>query len=242
MCTPLPTPDASGIGENDARWPMPMRRRARHLAGDHRMVGRGQRRSRRHRHLELPRAVLGKKRVRRDAGGAHRRNETFAERPLAAERVQAVRVAVALLVAGIDELLLERGDQAQAGRGVQRGDRAAQELARAALPRRAVGVADVAQEEMLRRGTVARSPPAPPRRDRARSSDRRRCRTACPGSARTQSASGWNASSRRPCVAAHRFPGREIPCRERARRCRRCRQTPVPRAAWHALLSHGGGA
>ena len=131
-----------------------MRRRARHLARDHRMVCRGQRRSRCHRHLELPRAVLGKKRIRRDAGGAHRRNETLAERPLAAKRIQTVRVAVAMLVAGVDELLLERRDQLQAGRRIHRLDGAAQELARAALPRRPISVADVTQKEMLGRGIV----------------------------------------------------------------------------------------
>ena len=47
------------------------------------------------------------------AGGAQRGDETFAERALAAERVQAVGVAVTVLVAGVDELLLERRDKAQ---------------------------------------------------------------------------------------------------------------------------------
>ena len=111
-------------------------------------------RRRSHRHLELARAVFGEEGVRHHAGGAHRRDEAFAEGALAAEGIQAVGVAVALLVAGVDELLLERGDQAQAGRRIQCGDGAAQELARAAFPGRAVGVADVAEEEMLRRGVV----------------------------------------------------------------------------------------
>jgi hypothetical protein len=81
-----------------------------------------------------------------------------------------------VLDAGIDELLLEGGDEVQAARLFQRLDGAAQELARAALPGRAVGVADVAEEEMLRRraiaeidphlgvlvsGTTIRSPPVP---------------------------------------------------------------------------------
>ena len=91
-----------------------MRRGARHLAGDHRVVRRGQRGRRRHRHLELSRAVFREKRVRHHAGGAQGGDEAFAERALAAEGVQAVGVAVAMLVAGVDELLLERGDQPQA--------------------------------------------------------------------------------------------------------------------------------
>ena len=88
------------------------------------------------------------------AGGAHRRDQALAEGTLAAERVQAVGIAVAVLVAGIDELLFERGDKLQPGCRIERGDRAAEELARAAFPRRAVGIADVAKEEVLRRGAI----------------------------------------------------------------------------------------
>ena len=59
-----------------------------------------------------------------------------------------------ILDAGIDELLLEGGDEMKPARRIERGDGAAQELARAALPRAAVGVADIAEDEMLRRGAV----------------------------------------------------------------------------------------
>ena len=63
-------------------------------------------------------------------------------------------MAGAILDAGIDELLLEGGDEVKPARRVERGDGAAQELARAALPRAAVGVADIAEDEMLRRRAV----------------------------------------------------------------------------------------
>jgi hypothetical protein len=59
-----------------------------------------------------------------------------------------------MLIAGVDELLLERGDQAQAGCRIHRLDGAAQELARTALPRRAVSLADIAEKEVLGRGIV----------------------------------------------------------------------------------------
>ncbi len=60
----------------------------------------------------------------------------------------------AVLDAGVDELLLESGDQSQSRRGFECGERATQELARAAFPWRAVGVAQVAEKEMFRCGTV----------------------------------------------------------------------------------------
>ena len=50
---------------------------------------------------------------------------------------------------GIDEFLLEGARKLEPARLLKRRDRPAQELARAALPRAAVGVADIAEDEML---------------------------------------------------------------------------------------------
>ena len=75
MCTPLPTPYASGIGENDARCPSrcaAARAISRVITAWSAAVSAG---GRRHRHLELARAVFGQERVRRHAGGAHRGDE-----------------------------------------------------------------------------------------------------------------------------------------------------------------------
>ncbi len=136
-----------------------MRRRARHLAGDHRVIGGGQGRLRRHRHLELARTVFGKKTVRHRPRGAQRRNKRFAETPLAAKGAERVGVARTVLHAGIQKFLLEGSNQTQAGRLVQVGCRAAQKVARAAFPRLAVGRANVAQKEMLDRRSVGKVDP-----------------------------------------------------------------------------------
>ena len=55
---------------------------------------------------------------------------------------------------GIDELLLEGGDQMQLARRVERGDGAAQKLPPAALPGAPV-VADVAEDEMFWRRAIS---------------------------------------------------------------------------------------
>lgn len=51
----------------------------------------------------------------------------------------------------IDKLLLEGARKLEPARLLKRRDRTAQELTRAALPGAAVGVADIAEEEMLDR-------------------------------------------------------------------------------------------
>ena len=68
-----------GLWREDHAVPQPMRRGARHLAGDDRVIGGGQRGLRHHRHLELARAVLGEKRVWNYPRGAQRGGEGLAE-------------------------------------------------------------------------------------------------------------------------------------------------------------------
>jgi len=63
--------------------------------------------------LELARAVFGEERVGRDAGGAHGGEQGAAECALAAEGVEGVGRAKAVLDAGVDHLLLEGGEQGQ---------------------------------------------------------------------------------------------------------------------------------
>ena len=65
-----------------------------------------------------------------------------------------VRIAGPFLDAGIDELLLERRDEVQPILRGQGRAGAAEEVARAAFPGRAVGVADVAQAELFQRRPV----------------------------------------------------------------------------------------
>ena len=67
----------------------------------------------RDRHLELARPVFGEEAVRHRPGRAQCGDKGFAETALAAERAKRIGVARALLDAGIDELLLEGGDDAQ---------------------------------------------------------------------------------------------------------------------------------
>ena len=123
--------------------------RARHLAGDHRLVGGAQTARRADRHLVLARPVFGKKRVRDEAGRAQRRNKMLAEPALAAPGVERIGCAGPLLHPGIGEFLLERGDHGEASLALQRFQRAAQEVARAAGPELAEDVGDVAEIEPL---------------------------------------------------------------------------------------------
>jgi len=53
------------------------------------------------------------------------------------------------LGAAVDELVLQRGDQAQAGRPLEAVERPPEEQAGAVFPGRAVGLEDIAQEEEL---------------------------------------------------------------------------------------------
>ena len=130
-------------------------RAARHLARDHALVRRDQRGLRRNGHLVLARAIFGKEGVGLGVRRTDRRDEHLAERALAPERAQTIGVARQVLDAGIDELLLEGGEQMETACLFQRGGSAAQERAHTALPRAAVSVADIAEEEMLRGRAVA---------------------------------------------------------------------------------------
>ena len=127
---------------------------ARELAGDHRLVCRLQRRLRGDGQLVLARAIFRQEGVRLEPCSAKRGDDAFAELALPPPGAEAVSMAGTLLHPGIDELLLEGGDEVQPARGIERGDGAAQELARAAFPRGTVGVADVAEKEVLDRRAV----------------------------------------------------------------------------------------
>ena len=87
------------------------------------------------RDLVLPRPVFRQKAVRREAGGAQRRHVRLAEHALTTMRVERIGRAGPIVDAGIDEFLLEPGEDRQAGGVAQRGDGAAQKPARTALPR-----------------------------------------------------------------------------------------------------------
>ena len=148
-----------GLWREDHAMAQPMRGGARHLTRDDRMIGSGQRGLRHHRHLELARAVFGEKRVGNHARGAQRGGKGLAEAVLAAEGAEGVGVAGSLAYAGVEEFLLERRHEPQARQVVELLDGAPQEIPRTALPGAAVGIADVAQEEMLDRRPVGEIDP-----------------------------------------------------------------------------------
>ncbi len=117
------------------------------LAHLHGLIGGGQARGGGGRDLELAGAVLGEEGVRRDPGPAHGGQQRAAERPLPAERVQRVGRARPVLGAGIDQLLLEAGQQGQAELRLQRCQGTTEEPARAALPGHAVRAVEVAEQQ-----------------------------------------------------------------------------------------------
>ena len=122
---------------------------ARHLARNHGMVGSLERRLRCDSEFELARSIFGEERVGRHTCRAKRRDEALAEGTLPAKRIETVSVAGPILYSRIDEFLLEGGDQLEPAHLFECRDRPAQEIARATFPRAAVGVANVAEEEML---------------------------------------------------------------------------------------------
>src|SRR5271166_743665 len=151
MCTPLPTRSGSGFGEKMTRCPS--------LCAAARVIGRRQRRLRHHRHLELARAVLGEEGVRTHPGRPQGRNETLAESNLPEEGAEGVGVTRPVGRTGVDDFLLEGGDQAKACCVFELSHGAAQEITRAAFPSAAIGIADIAHEEMLNRRSVAEIDP-----------------------------------------------------------------------------------
>ena len=148
-----------GFGREDHALPQPLCGGARHLAGDHRVIGGGQGRLRHHGHLELARAVLGEKGIGDHPGRPQRRDETLAKGALAAKGAEGVGVARTVRRPGVDEFLLECRDQAEARDLFELSDCAAQEIAGAAFPNATVGIADVAQKEMLDRRAVGKIDP-----------------------------------------------------------------------------------
>jgi len=133
-----------------------MRGGARHLTRDHRVIGRGQSGLRHHSHLVLARAIFGEKGVRHDARAAQGGDERLTEATLSAKGAERISVARPVGDASVEKFLFERRDKAHARNLFQLVYGAAQEIARAAFPRTAVGVADVPQEEVLDRRTVAK--------------------------------------------------------------------------------------
>jgi hypothetical protein len=104
--------------------------------------------------LILPGAIFRQEGIGDHAGLAKSGGEGLAEDSLAAIGIQAVGRTRQLFHPGIDELLLEGREQAITRDLLQRRQTAAQEIARAAGPGRAVGLADIAEIEMLRRAFV----------------------------------------------------------------------------------------
>ena len=159
MCTPLPTRSGSGFGEKITRWPSRCavaRAISRVITAWSAAVsaGCGMTVTSNWRAPYSARKVSGN-----HPGRAQRGDEALAESALAAEGAEGVGVARTVRGAGVEELLLERGDQAKARHLFELLDGAAQEIARAAFPGGAVGIADVAEKEMLDRRAVAKIDP-----------------------------------------------------------------------------------
>ena len=119
-------------------------------------VGCLQRRLRRDGEFVLALAVFGQEGIGLEPSGAKRGDKTSAEAALGAPGAETIGMAGTILNAGIDELLLEGGNEVKPARRIERCDSAARELARAALPRATIGVADIAEDEMLRNRAVGK--------------------------------------------------------------------------------------
>ena len=149
---------ADAVGIEDRREDGPraqaLGRRAGDLAHDDGIIGRSDSERRLAGDLILPGAIFRQEGIRDHPGLAQRRGEGLAEDSLAAIGIEAVGRPRQLLHPGIDELLLEGREEAKAGDLLQRRQAATQEIARAAGPGRAVGLADIAEIEMLRRALV----------------------------------------------------------------------------------------
>jgi hypothetical protein len=128
---------------------------AYHLADRHCAVGRPHTAGGLVGHLELAGAEFRHEAVRLGAGGTQGGDQHLGEDTLAAEGVQRIRIAGPVLDPRVDEFMLEGRDQGDPGSGLQGGEGAAQEVARAAFPGAAVEVAQVAEVEMLAGRIVA---------------------------------------------------------------------------------------
>ncbi len=137
--------------------PQPEGHRLRQFAGDHRVIRGPHPERRRRSHLELLRPEFRQERVRDHPRLPHRRQQHFAEYPLAAIPIQLVGLRRMRRDAAVSELLLERREQPQTRLSQQPVDRTAQDVARTEIPRRAFQSPDVAQKEMLRRAALERN-------------------------------------------------------------------------------------
>ena len=155
ICTPLPTPLGSRIGAKMARWPRRCAR-TRHITHDDGVVGAGDADRRLAGHLKLAGTVFRQEGIRLTPPGAAG-DERLAKDALAAIGIEAIGRGRQLIDAAIHEFLLESGKELQAGDVLQRRQRPAQEIARAAGPGPPIGLADIAQEEMLGRDRAAKS-------------------------------------------------------------------------------------
>src|ERR1700730_9107041 len=148
-----------GLGREDDPVAQPMRGGARHLPRDHRMIGGGQGGLRHDRNLELARRVRSEKSIRNHPGCSEGCDETLAKSALPAKRAEGVGVARPIGGARVEEFLLECRVEAKARRLIQLLDGASQEVARTAFPGAAVGIADIAEKEMLDCRTVSEIDP-----------------------------------------------------------------------------------
>ena len=125
------------------------------LADDERMVGRAHRRLRAMGHLVLPRAEF--RQVGIDVDPAHAQGMQIGGAELAgvSHRAEIEGRCEIPLGAAVDELVLQRGHQVQAGRPLEAIERPPEEQAGAVFPGPAVGLEDIAQEEELGRRAVA---------------------------------------------------------------------------------------
>ena len=131
------------------------------FAHDHRLVRTRDAGLRPHGDLVLVDAVFLHERVGLEAGLAHGAGERLAEGFLRAQAGERVAAAERALHALEMKLVLECADQRQARHVVEPGKRVLEDRAGAAFPRCAVGLLDVADDEMLRRPAVLEVEPHP---------------------------------------------------------------------------------
>ena len=134
--------------------PQPEGHRLRQFAGDHRVI-RGPHPERRRRgHFELLRSVFRQERVRDHPRLPHRRQQDFAEYPLAAIGIQLIRLRRMRRHAAVNKFLLEGREQFKPRLSLQPLQCPAQHLTRTEVPRRTLQGLNVSHKEMLRRAAL----------------------------------------------------------------------------------------
>jgi hypothetical protein len=103
------------------------------------------------------RAEFGQERVRHHAGLSQRRQQRLAEQPLATIGIELVGLRRMRGHPAINELLLEGGQQLEAGLGLQPVERSAQHMAWTVFPGRALESHDVAHQKVFRCAAVERN-------------------------------------------------------------------------------------